>query len=125
MILVVGGEGSGKREYVHSLGYTWEEMTGGVQDDCPVLYHLERIIFARPESASELLPSLTEKEVVICNEVGSGIIPIDTRERLSREATGRICTLLAKEAETVVRMVCGIPTAIKGILPSGRVSKSC
>ena len=34
--------------------------------------------------------------------------------RLGREAAGRLCVLLAKDAEAVVRMVCGIPTIIKG-----------
>ncbi|MBS6323232.1 MAG: bifunctional adenosylcobinamide kinase/adenosylcobinamide-phosphate guanylyltransferase, partial [Clostridium sp.] len=46
--------------------------------------------------------------------VGSGVIPVERNVRLGREAAGRLCVLLAKDAEAVVRMVCGIPTIIKG-----------
>ena len=38
-------------------------------------------------------------------------------ERRGREAVGRLCVRLAQRAECVVRMVCGIPTVIKGELP--------
>lgn len=117
MILIVGGEGAGKRTYAKSLGYTDDDMADGVLDNRPVIYHTERLVFAGPEGADELLEPLREKEVVICCEVGSGVIPVDWRERRGREQTGRLCVRLAKEAETVVRLVCGIPTAIKGKLP--------
>jgi len=52
----------------------------------------------------------------LCSEVGSGIIPTDRTERIAREATGRLCVLLAQRASCVVRMVCGVPTVIKGDL---------
>ena len=63
---------------------------------------------------TELYDALADKEVVICNEVGSGVIPVERNVRLGREAAGRLCVLLAQKAEAVVRMVCGIPTIIKG-----------
>jgi len=63
-----------------------------------------------------LYNELIKKDVVICNEVGSGIIPVDRKTRLGREAVGRLCVLLAKKADAVVRMGCGIPNIIKGEL---------
>jgi adenosyl cobinamide kinase/adenosyl cobinamide phosphate guanylyltransferase len=61
-----------------------------------------------------LLDSLLAKEVVICNEVGAGIIPASRVERESREATGRLCCQLAQHADRVVRLTAGIPIVIKG-----------
>ncbi len=116
MLLIVGGEGSGKRTFAKSLGYTDDDIADAVLNEQPVLYHLEQMVFAAPECTDGLLASLMDKEVVICNEVGSGVIPADRAERIGREATGRLCVLLAQKAACVVRMVSGIPTVIKGDL---------
>lgn len=117
MVLIIGGEASGKRSFARSLGYTDADMADAVLDTRPVVYHVEQMVAADLEGAPELLAPLSEKEVVICNEVGSGVIPVEHRVRLTREATGRLCVLLAKQADAVVRMVSGIPTVIKGELP--------
>ena len=114
MILVVGGAFSGKREYVKSLGYKDSDIADGVLNEKPVVYNLQNLVTASPESAQHLTESLLSKSVVICNETGSGIIPIDKIDSECREATGRLCIILAQNAEKVVRIVCGIPTVIKG-----------
>ena len=114
MILVIGGAASGKRAYVQSLGYAEADFADAVLDARPVVYNVQDLVFADPDGASALLAPLLSKEVVICSEVGSGVIPADRRGREAREATGRLCILLARQAERVVRLVCGIPTVIKG-----------
>jgi len=116
MILVVGSKGSGKTDFIKSLGYSESQITDAVTDGRPVVNHLEELVFEQPDCVDWILPMLLEKEVVICCEVGSGIIPALRSERIKREATGRLCILLAREAEVVVRMVCGIPRVIKGEL---------
>ena len=116
MILIVGGEGAGKRTFAKSLGYKDEDMADASLDCLPVIFHVERLVFDCPEKADALYDALLAKEVVICNEVGSGVIPIERSERLGREAVGRLCVRLAGRADTVVRMVCGIPSVIKGEL---------
>lgn len=113
MVLVIGGAGSGKLDYVKSLGYSEEEIADGLLDGRSVVYHLQNIVFDDPDHAPGLLDALLEKEVVVCDEVGSGIIPLSARERQAREATGRLCIQLASRATRVVRLVCGIPTVIK------------
>ena len=113
MVLVIGGAGSGKLEYVKSLGYTDADIADGLLDGRKVVYHLQNIVFDDPDRAPELLGALLAKEVVVCDEVGSGIIPLSARERQAREATGRLCIQLAKHASRVIRLVCGIPTVIK------------
>ncbi len=116
MLLIVGSEGSGKRTFARSLGYTDAEMADAVLNDCPVIYHLEQIVFDDPDCADILLEQLERKQAVICNEVGCGVIPADRKERLGREATGRLSVKLAQKADCVVRMVSGLPMVIKGEL---------
>ena len=54
--------------------------------------------------------------IFIINEIGCGIIPLEKSERIWREQTGRAGTVIAKNSDTVVRIICGIPTVIKGEL---------
>ena len=54
-----------------------------------------------------------EKRIIICDETGCGLVPVDAFEREYREAAGRICTVLAEHADEVYRVVCGIGMRIK------------
>jgi len=100
MILVIGGSGSGKREYVKSLNIP----------ESDIQYDLHELVFG---GEAPTLEELLKKKIVVCDEVGSGVIPLDKDERLKREATGRLCCKLAEQAERVIRMVAGIPIIIK------------
>lgn len=64
-----------------------------------------------------LVEKLSERDVVVCTEVGAGVVPIDPEERAFREAAGRLAVALAKRARCVVRVVCGLPQVLKGNLP--------
>ena len=44
-------------------------------------------------------------------------MPVDPRERAAREAAGRLACLLARRADAVVRVYCGLPQVLKGELP--------
>ena len=113
MILIVGARSAGKREYAKTLGYSENDMSNDVFSDAKVIYDVQDAVDKAPEKSLELIPVLLNKQVVICNEVGSGVIPLSKHERESREATGRLTVLLAQTAERVVRIVCGIPMVIK------------
>ena len=54
-----------------------------------------------------------EDFIIICDEIGNGIVPIDPFEREYRERVGRILVQLAKRAEEVERIICGIGQKIK------------
>jgi adenosyl cobinamide kinase/adenosyl cobinamide phosphate guanylyltransferase len=114
VILVIGGAASGKRDYVRGLGYEESQFATGAIDNRPVVDRLQEIVAADKDAAEGLLEVLCAKEVVICDEVGSGVIPAERHEREVREATGRLCNQLAGHAEKVVRLVAGIPVVIKG-----------
>ena len=51
--------------------------------------------------------------VIISDEIGNGIVPLDAFEREYRERTGRILVELAARAEEVERVICGIGQKIK------------
>lgn len=62
---------------------------------------LEKLLFANKEL------------VLICDEVGYGIVPLDEAERCYREAVGRLLCSLAQQADEMVRIVGGMPIRIK------------
>ena len=51
--------------------------------------------------------------VVVSDEIGSGIVPIDAFERAWRENTGRALCVIASQAEQVTRVICGVGMRIK------------
>lgn len=118
MILVVGGLGAGKQDYIlHTLGYREADMATAVLDERPVLLSLHEFIRAEGSFQEEWFAPLCAKAVVVCNEVGCGVVPLDAAERRWREEVGRASARLAAEAEAVVRIVCGLPQILKGKLP--------
>lgn len=51
--------------------------------------------------------------VIVSTELGCGVVPIERKDRLWREAVGRICTSIAAQADEVVRVACGIGINLK------------
>lgn len=62
--------------------------------------------------AAELI-SKNPDVILVSDEVGYGVVPIDAFDRRYREAVGRVCTELAGFSGKVTRVVCGIGTVIK------------
>lgn len=105
MTLIIGGKYQGKTTYAQALG----KETGAV-----VIDDLAQWLATQP-SAEEALCALelTPNTILVCDEVGCGVVPLDKEERAWRERVGRVTTALAQRADVVMRMVCGIPTVIK------------
>jgi len=51
--------------------------------------------------------------IIICDELGCGIIPLDASDRQYREDVGRIMCSLAEKAGHVYRVICGIGQKLK------------
>ena len=51
--------------------------------------------------------------ILICDELGNGIVPLEKMERIWREQTGRLMIELAKQAERVERILCGLGQRLK------------
>ena len=121
MILVVGGLASGKRAYALSLGYAETELTTGVSDNLPVLENAQDLVRDPVVDVTSLADEIaSSKQVVLCREVGSGIVPLDAGDRAWRERVGALSKALAMRAAIVVRMTAGIPQPLKGVLPENR-----
>lgn len=46
--------------------------------------------------------------VIVSQEVGYGVVPVDAFDRKYREAVGRVCTKLAAYSQRVTRVTCGL-----------------
>lgn len=124
MKMVVGGAFQGKRTYADTVypGIRWIDGA-----DCPLtaidtfegMDHFHIFVRRWMEAGrgqTELLEKFQAENtlrVIICDETGCGLVPVDAFERACREAVGRICTALAEKAERVDRVICGIGTRIK------------
>ena len=51
--------------------------------------------------------------ILICNDLSSGVVPIDPVQRQWRHTTGRLCQYLAGEASRVSRIFCGLEQRLK------------
>lgn len=111
MIFVTGPLMAGKREYIRAaLGLSREEFARRAVWDVQALV-------SDAEDLLALADSLSRREIVIATETGGGLVPVDPAERAAREAAGRLACLLAERADTVIRVCCGLPQALKGKLP--------
>lgn len=114
MILIVGGQGSGKRDFVRSLGFTDADCGTSLEGASPVLLDLHLLVKDIPAVSDETFANLQSRRVVVCNEVGCGIVPVSADDRAWRDRVGRTCARLARDADRVVRLCCGIPQDLKG-----------
>lgn len=128
MILITGGYCQGKRAWAAEYFSLEEhEVADGASCsrqellDCSALDHFHLLV-RRWLLEGEDIPAMTEMLLrenpgllVLTDEIGSGIIPVDAFERKYREAHGRACCRIAEQAEAVVRVVCGIGTFIKDV----------
>lgn len=124
MELIVGGAFQGQIEFGKGLfpDICWADgnhctlealkNAGGVFDFQELIYRLMKEE-ALPEDLAEQIYEANPKLIIVTNEVGSGVVPVEAFERNYRETTGRICTVLAEKSDKVYRVICGIGTLIK------------
>ena len=99
MMFITGPLYSGKRTFARKFRGS---VIADVQDAAAEIQ--------TPEQLEALARELAEYDIVIATE--------DAGARAGREAAGRLACLLAARADCVVQMFCGIPTVLKGELPS-------
>ena len=106
MVLVVGGKHQGKYAFAKSLS----------EDVAKDLHAQIRTCMERGEDPwvlAEQVRSSHSNGVITMAELGCGLVPIDAFEREYRETVGRISCELAKKADAVYRVCCGVPMKIK------------
>lgn len=119
MILIIGGIGAGKRAYAQRFfGLAQEDIAHARIDAAPAVCAAQELVRDEAAPIDDIADALADKRVVICDEVGSGVVPINAEERVWRERAGRLSCELAARARAVVRLVAGVPCVIKGTLPA-------
>lgn len=127
MKLIIGGYAQGKlRAVCESVpekkkiiwdGTLWESSVGNgeqliinhfhewvktcLKDGIHMEQELKRLLEQYPEC------------IIIGDEIGNGIVPMDAFEREYREVYGRVLCNLAEQAEEVDRVLCGLRQNIK------------
>ena len=109
MIFVTGPKFSGKREYIKSaLNLSDEEFAERA------VWNVEELVSEKAVTLEAIADELALKEIVIADEIGCGLVPLDASEREKRERAGRLACMLAERADTVIRVVCGCPQILRG-----------
>ena len=124
MILVIGGAYQGKLDFVleNHPGKTVFECnldTTEIDMSADIINALHMMILAQIRIETDPLIYLQERlealssKIMICDDISCGVVPIDSETRHWREITGRCMALLAKNADEVFRVFCGIGSKIK------------
>ena len=132
MILIVGGIEQGKKEWAKQhFGLADTQIADGAALDVSsaaeadfapyrALYGLQTLLEHAAslsdnsrEALLNTLLGLPKDFVVICDEVGLGLVPQQHEDREYRELVGRVCCALAAEAQEVWRVFCGIGQRLK------------
>lgn len=136
MKLIVGGAYQGKLNAAFGLLGEGEDLslvadgrTAPFEEafDKKIVYNLHEYIkrFCQEEESEDRIAAQVQKfleklvqknsqAIVVCNELGCGIVPLSRTDRLWRESTGDACQYLAGEAEEVCRVICGLIQPLKG-----------
>lgn len=134
MILVIGGAYSGKTQFIkEQFNLSDDDFIYGEAVTDKNICHYRAIADFNKYIFPIVTESLTDENnieelvidkvtkllhinndiIVEMREVGSGIVPIEKKERLFREVIGRVSCSLAEQSEEVFRVVCGIPVKLK------------
>lgn len=126
MILIVGGAWQGKTAYVNEHYNENYKIINGYHNIVKEqllakknpMEEVKQFVETVKSSSEECLEEQSFSEswenlVIISDETGCGVVPVDTFERAYREQSGRVNCYLASEADEVIRVICGIGKRIK------------
>ncbi|HIX64292.1 MAG TPA: bifunctional adenosylcobinamide kinase/adenosylcobinamide-phosphate guanylyltransferase [Candidatus Mediterraneibacter colneyensis] len=125
MVIVTGGAYQGKYRYAGQIASEGTEWADGALcpldriGSCGAIDHFHLFIrrwMQSGRSPKDLTDQILRENrdlLIVCDEVGCGLVPTDAFEREYREAAGRICTELAKHADEVHRVTCGAGVRIR------------
>ncbi len=126
MWLISGGAYQGKLEYIlRRTGMSEKDVAEG--EVCsidelfkqPIVNHfhlwINRMLKENrdPYSLTDQIIDNNPSIIIVVNELGCGVVPMEPYDRRYREITGRICCMLAQEAKEVHRVMSGIGLVIK------------
>ncbi len=124
MKLIIGGAYQGKTYYAmkkYSLCcddiFTCSDTAIDFSKKC--IDNLENFTFACVKNNIDAVECFKEyyqdwqNSIIICQDIFCGVVPMGEENRRWRQQTGRLCQHLSKEAESVVRIFCGLEQKLK------------
>ena len=110
MELVIGGAFQGKLTWALAhYGLTMDDVCDlAVSEPAAAKCYCHLEALSRREADMERYLPLFENAVVVCREVGGGIVPMDGEER-----DGTFMQEMARRADHVTRVFCGLTEGLK------------
>ena len=126
MILIFGGSYQGKLDYVLN-NYKYDKShVFQCKEEAKIIDFSKKAInsfhlFILEKVKEKIDPLLFIEEnldkfkdkIIICDDINSGVVPIDEVMRKWREAVGKCLIFLTKNSDEVIRLFCGIPSRLK------------
>lgn len=124
MEMIIGGAYQGKTDYAKEKYPELNWIDGALASEDELMNtqgvlnfqeYIRRELNENKDASdlAERIISKNPKLMIVSQEVGYGVVPVDAFDRKYREAVGRVCTKLAAYSSRVTRVVCGIGTVIK------------
>jgi len=131
LIVVIGGAFQGKLDYVkneygvveNDIFYCGENQPLDFSKEVIYGFHLYIYDLIRQQSDNqgqaavnyEQMAGKLMDKIIICDDISSGIVPIDPIYRKWREETGKSMKVLCSAAQKVIRVFCGMGTVVKHV----------
>lgn len=133
MIFITGGKYQGKEEFALRIGgYSKSDvldlsdldffLLNDLCDKYKIVSDLQEYIRYLSNDNNDInmieanvkeLIKKCEPEIIIMTEVGAGVVPLNERDNLFREATGALSKYYADSAEEVYRVICSVAVKLK------------
>ena len=124
MVFIIGGAYQGKLDCAKTAYCLSEDdvyTCEGAEIDfsCRCVQHIESFVLACVREGVDASAYFAAREelwrgsVLICDDIGGGVVPLGADMRAWREETGRLCRYLSGRAERVTRVFCGLEQRLK------------
>lgn len=124
MILILGGAYQGKLDFAKAKFHLNDADVFSCTDQSidlskPCIYGLETFVYhcllqeIDPVEYIKANRSRLDSTVFICQDIFCGVVPMERQLRLWRDATGKLCQYLSREASEVYRIYCGLEQRLK------------
>lgn len=125
MVLIIGGAFQGKLEYAKERFSLKEKdifrctETDGISFGSRCIYKAEEFALWCVRNDKDAVEFLKEHRdewndsIIICEDIFCGVVPLGADMRAWREAAGKMCAYLSGEADSVIRIFCGLEQVLK------------
>ena len=128
MELIIGGAYNSKLNFaLNYYNLKQEDFQNGAECNINDAFHkkgiyklhflLRRFIISGINDYNKIIEKilLSNIEIIICTEVGNGVVPLDRIDNQMRESVCRILSIISEKSTRVIRIYYGIPSVIKGM----------